>query len=191
MMFVFVRLLRKGYSTMNASQRRWITLAVAIVIVIASSLTIRACVNNSEPPITIGSGESKQLGDTNWQVVSVLKTQEIGMADKGLKAKDWFMVVDLYLTNKTDDKETFDPATIALVDGKGKEYRLNEQATDKQLKVQGNSKTASMLSGTIEPNQSKRIVGVYDISKDATKMSLKVSGKAYGSNRDLVIKLGF
>ena len=176
---------------MNASQRRWITLAAAIVIVIAGSLTIRACVGNTEPPIKIGSGESKQLGDVKWQVVSVLKTQEIGAADSGLKAKDWFMVVDLYLTNGAEEKIAFDPATVSLVDGKDKEYSLNKQATDKQLKIQANPKTASMFSGTIEPKQSKRLVGVYDIPQTATTMRLRVSGKAYGSDKDLEIALGF
>ena len=175
---------------MKASQRRLITAAVAILIVVVAGLVIRNC-GGPQEPIKIMSGQSRSMGSIKWSVVSVMKVRTIGSSDATLSANGWFLAVDLYLTNQSKEKIQFDPESVVVTDGAGKIYSPSTKATAAQVKSQANADLNSIFNAALNPGKQQRLIGVFDISETATKLQMKVLGDKYGSRQDLVIELGF
>lgn len=175
---------------MNASRRRMVTAAVAVLIVITGGLVIRNC--GAKPELVkIKSGQTRSVGEVKWQVVSVMKVKTIEPSGANLQASGWFLIVDLYLTNLGKDKIEFDPESLTVTDSTGKAYPPHAKATATQVKVQQNPEIKSIYNTTIDPGKTQRLAGAFEIGEVATKLQLKVLGKSYGSNQDLVIELGF
>lgn len=175
---------------MKASQRRMVTAAIAILIVIASGLVIRNC--GAKPaPISIKSGQTRALGSINWSIVSVMKVRTIEPSGANLNAKGWFLIVDLYLTNQGKKAIQFNSDSIILTDSSGKTYAPDKKATDAQLKAQGSSTVSSIFNTTLNPGKQQRLVAAFDVSETANKLKMTIRGSNYGSKQDLIIDLGF
>jgi hypothetical protein len=175
---------------MNPQLRRYMAAAAVVIVLIAAVIGIRSCLQ-PQTKVKVGSGQVTSLGDVKWQVVSVLKTKQISLSGKAITAKGWYMIIDLYLENTGKSTLTFDPASIELKDGKGVAYTADHAATDKQIGQTASASLGSIFGATLKGGEKKRFVGVFDISETATAMQLTILGSKYGSNKDLVIALGF
>lgn len=176
---------------MKASQRRMVTAAVAILIVIVSGLVIRNCGAGNRETITVKSGQARDVGSINWSVVSVMKVRTIQPEGANLTAKGWFLIVDLYLTNNAKDKIQFDPNSLSLTDSSGQTYTPNKTATEAQIKAQANSEIGSVYNTALNPGKKQRLAVAFDITETATKLKLKIKGSGFNASQDLVIDLGF
>lgn len=176
---------------MKASQRRIITAAAAILIVIVSGLVIRNCGTGKQEEVKIKSGQTRSMGSVKWSIVSVMKVRTIEPSGANITANGWFMVIDFYLTNQSKEKIQFNADSLVLTDGSGKTYAPNKKATEAQLKSMGNSEVGSIFNTALNPGKQQRLSGAFDISETATKLQLRILGDKYGSKEDLVIDLGF
>ena len=182
----------KGYNvSMTVTMRRIIAIILIVAALTAVVLLVRACRAPAAEPVTIKSGQSAKLGGINWSVISVLKTRDVGPADTKLTAPNWFLVVDLYLTNTGADKITLNPDAFTLTDGAAKTYKIDKAATDAQIKGLANPKLVSVYSATIIPKEKKRVVMLFSIPESAVKLMLNVDGDSIGADRGLKIDLGF
>jgi hypothetical protein len=182
----------KGYNVrMTVTMKRIIAIALVVVLLVAIVLVVRACTGAGAAPIKIKSGQSTKLGGLNWSVISVLKTRDVGPPDNKLTAKNWFLVVDLYLINSGTDKVTLKPEAFTLSDAAGKTYEVDKKATDAQIKGLSNVKLESVFSTVIPPKQKQRVVMLFAIPDTAKKLMLNVSGAAIGANQGIQIDLGF
>jgi hypothetical protein len=175
---------------MTPQLRRYLAAAAVVVVLIAAVIGIRSCLQ-PQTKVKVGSGQVSSLGDVKWQVVSVLKTKQISLSGQAVTAKGWYMIVDVYLENNGKSTLTFDPASMVLQDGKGVAYAADQAATDKQIGQTASSGLASIFGAKLKGGEKKRFVGVFDIAETATAMQLTILGSKYGSNKDLVIALGF
>ena len=176
---------------MTPQMRRYLVIAAAAVIVlIGLVLVIRSCAV-TPAAVKVSSGQVTSLGDVKWQVVSALKTKQISLSGQVVTAKGWYMVIDLYLDNTGRSDLTFDPSSLVLKDGKGVAYPADRSATDKQIAQLANSGVVSIFGAKLPAGQKKRFAGVFDIAETATQLQLTILGNKYGTNKDLVIALGF
>ncbi len=181
----------KGYNVgMTVTIRRIIAVAIIIAALVAIVLIVRACRAPAAEPVVIKSGQATQLGGIKWSVISVLKTRDVGPQDTRVTAKNWFLIVDLYLTN-TGGKITLKPEAFNLKDGAGKTYQIDRKATDAQIKGLANPKLASVYSASILAKEKQRVVMVFAIPESAIKLKLNVDGGLIGADRNLQIDLGF
>jgi hypothetical protein len=176
---------------MKTSQRRMVTAAVAIVIVIVAGLVIRNCGIGGRETVSIKSGQTKTLGSINWSVVSVLKVKAIQPSGVNLTSAGWFLIVDMYLSNTTQETVQLKSDSFTLTDDAGKTYSPDKKATDAQLKAMQSLDISSIFNASLKPSSKHRVMMVFDITETAAKLKLKAAASDYGANKDLVIDLGF
>lgn len=171
--------------------RRVIAIAVLLVVYAGVIVTVRACQKSAPAPVRIKSGQVTVLGDVKWTVINVLKTDAVGSDDGKVNAKNWFLLVDLYLTNGGEKKVTLNPAALTLTDGNKNSYQIDKKATDAYIKGLSNPKLLSVFATTIPVQTKKRSVMVFSIPETANKLVLNVDRSSVGADRDLIIDLGF
>lgn len=182
----------KGYNMgMTVTTRRIIAVVVAITMLVMVVLIVRACQKPASAPLHIGSGQSTVLTDIKWSVISVLKTRSVGPDDGRIYAKNWFLVVDLYLTNARKEKVELEPTAFTLTDGGKNSYQIDRKATDAQVAGLANPKLLSIFAANVLPKAKQRVVMVFAIPETADKLVLNVDGLSIGADRDLIIDLGF
>jgi hypothetical protein len=154
---------------------------VLSVVFALAAFSVAGCASTSEEPqVEAGTGETSgdtgggggeadaKVGDTltlegtAYRVTKVSTARTLGDQFTKTKADGKFVVVNLTLTNKKDEPATIIEDAVRLVGGNGKEYTVDTDAAftfDNSL----------LVLTDIQPDLSKKVVAVYDVSPKAVK----------------------
>jgi len=170
--------------------RRLIAALILITAVIVIGQVVR---RNSAAPVAkrTATGTSATIGSVKWLVFGTFKTQELATAKGPLRAKSWFVVVDLSLTNTAGKTVKLDPSAVVVVDSQNRVYPADKTASDTRAVIYNGIPISSLFDANLPPKKPTRVGAVFPVGPSASRLKLKVKGEKVGDEQDLLIDIGF
>ncbi|MDO8491382.1 MAG: DUF4352 domain-containing protein [Dehalococcoidia bacterium] len=163
----------------------WPLLIIAVIIFIAAAYFTgnipfvgqQSSTPVVPPPVTNGQpasaniGQAIGFGDWGYRVSSLERRDKLETESKALLPDGSFVIVHLTVTNNGKEPRSLAAGDFALVDGLGRRYGVDTDATDLAGVALNKSK---LLGAAIQPGLSKGSVLVFDVPGDAKGLSFRL-----------------
>lgn len=111
-------------------------------------------------------------GNGLYSVEKTDRVAQVGQAGSSVTASGSFLLVFLSVTNQGPEPLSFSPSDFSLRDKQGRTFTIHLEAT--KLAVLANQRS-DLFSEAIQPGLDRKIVLVFEVPKDSTGPSLRLS----------------